>query len=99
MFRSLLQTLLLILQQLFSVSLQNVERLTPVFNSYEYTRCMSMKPGFQTTDGVPEQFCYKDLTLRHFVVSSTSVKRARVTHWEKCVNNVMSLCLICRNLY
>ena len=26
--------------------------------------------------------CYKDLTLRHFVVSSTSVRRARVINWK-----------------
>ena len=36
--------------------------------------------------------CYKDLTLRHFVVSSISDKL------EKCVHGVV-LCLICRNLY
>ena len=26
--------------------------------------------------------CYKDLALRHFVVSSTSVRRARVINWK-----------------
>ena len=36
-----------------------------------------MKYRFQTTVGAPEQFCYKDLTLRHFVESSTSVRGAR----------------------
>ena len=30
--------------------------------------------------------CRKDLTLRHFVVSSTSVRRARVINWKSvCV--------------
>ena len=26
--------------------------------------------------------CYKDLTLHHFVVSSTSVRRAQVINWK-----------------
>ena len=30
-------------------------------------------------------FCYKGLTLRHFVVSSISVKRARMINWKSCV--------------
>ena len=37
--------------------------------------------------------CYKDLTLRYFVVSSTSDKL------EKCVHGVELLCSMCRNLY
>ena len=36
--------------------------------------------------------CHEDLTMRHFVVASTSVRRARV-------HSVVLLCSICRNLY
>ena len=42
--------------------------------------------------------CYKDLTLDHIVVSSTSVRCASDI-LEKCVHSVVLLCSICRNLY
>ena len=40
--------------------------------------------------------CCKDLTLRHFVMSSTCVTSDKS---EKCVRSVVLLCSICRNLY
>ena len=42
---------------------------------------------------------HKDLTLRHFVVSSTSVRRTHVIKLEMCVHIVVLLCSMCRNLY
>ena len=36
--------------------------------------------------GHQRSFCYKDLTLRHFVVSSISVRRARVINWKSVFN-------------
>ena len=66
-----------------------------------YTRCTSMKCGFQTTDGAVQwwsSLCYKDLTLCHFVVSSTSVRCPRVINW-KSVHRVVLMCSICWNLY
>ena len=56
-----------------------------------------MKWGFQTTDGAQSCLCYKDLTLRHFVVSP-SVRRARDKS-EMCAHSVVLLCSIYRNLY
>ena len=47
-----------------------------------HTKCTSMKREFQTTDVHQSSLCHKDLTLSHFVVSSTNVKRARVMNWE-----------------
>ena len=41
-----------------------------------------MKCKFQATDGAPSSFCYKDLIIRYFLVSSTSVRRARVIKWK-----------------
>ena len=61
-------------------------------STHAYTRCTSMKCRLQTTDGAPEQFCYKDLTLRHFVVLSTNVRRARVINW-KCARVVLCCCV------
>ena len=39
--------------------------------------------------------CYEDLTLRHFVVTSTSVKRAQVINW-KSVRIVLCCCVLLR---
>ena len=51
---------------------QNVRTTFVAYERYVYyTRCTSMKCGFQTTDGAPSSSYYKDWTLRHFVVSST----------------------------
>ena len=47
--------------------------------------------------GNPSSLCYEDLTLRHFVVSSISVRRARVMNWESMC--IVLCCVQCRNLY
>ena len=66
------------------------------FCDWRYTRCTSIKYWFQTTDGAPEQFVLQNLTLRHYVVSSTSVKRTQVINWK---NVRIVLRSICRNLH
>ena len=42
--------------------------------------------------------CYKDLTPRHFVVTSTNVRRARVINW-KSVCTVLCCCVQCVENY
>ena len=44
--------------------------------------------------------CYKDLTLRNSIVSSTGKCQTRTNdNLEKCVHSVVLLCSICQNLY
>ena len=61
------------------------------------TRCTSLKCGFQTTDGAPQQFVLCVLTLRHLVVSSTNVRRARVINWK--IVCVVLCCDQCVQIY
>ena len=53
-----------------------------IYCYYQLTGCTSMKCGFRQQMVHQSSLCYKDLTLRHFVVSSTSVRRARVMNWK-----------------
>ena len=57
-----------------------------------------LRTWFLTTDGAPEQFVLWDLTLRDFVVSSTSIGRARVINW-KSVCTVLCCCVHCVEIY
>ena len=58
----------------------------------ETTRCKSMKCGFQTTDGAPEQFVLERFHTAPFCCVIASDKL------EKCVHSVVLLSSICGNL-
>ena len=58
-----------------------------------------MKCGFQTTDGAPEQFVLQRFGTAPFRCVIDKYHTRTSDKLKKCVQSVVLLCSICRNLY
>ena len=64
-----------------------------------FTRCTSMKCGFQTTNGASEQVVLQKFDTVPFYCVINKCQMRTSDKLEKCVRSVRLLCSICRNLY